>query len=216
MSEESLRGFIPRRKRELTNQIAGLEGQVRQLHAVVAHLKTELAELDRIEKTLPPLPPLSAAFTGSVTYTAAPSTNEPEPSGIVTETTRRALAMAERFRTSTIKELVVQALLDHYPDGASMTSILHFIRDAYGREIPSSSLRPQMHRMKTDYVLVQGPDGHWNLTSEKRKQYALYDHPTSRAAMKELQDDVVDESSSGEAPPRKPARFIRKSMRRIT
>jgi hypothetical protein len=98
------------------------------------------------------------------------------------------------YATRTIKELVVQALLDHFTNGASAADIRDFIRSAYGKTIEPSSLRPQLHRLKADNVLTHDTswDG-WNLTPNKRRSFKLYDHPTSRRVMKELQDDPPEE-----------------------
>ena len=108
----------------------------------------------------------------------------------------------------TIKELVIQALLDHFPNGGSSQDIRDFIRDAYRRVIPPSSLRPQLHRLKVDQILGQDPSTDtWNFQDGKRKAlYAMYDHPTSRRAMRELQDEPVadDANPSGRAAIMKP------------
>ncbi len=43
--------------------------------------------------------------------------------------------MAQRFETMTIKQLVIQALLDHLKMGGNAALICDFIRDAYKRTI---------------------------------------------------------------------------------
>jgi hypothetical protein len=48
---------------------------------------------------------------------------------------------------TTIKEMVIQALLDRFPKGALLADIRDFIQDAYGRDLLPSSLRTQMHRL---------------------------------------------------------------------
>src|SRR5260370_11413708 len=101
--------------------------------------------------------------------------------------------LAQRFAEMTIKELVVQSLLDHFRTGGTATQIRDFIRDAYGRPIPPSSLRPQMQRLKADNKLEHDPSTDtWNLTKAARVGYRLYDHPTSRKAMKELMDEAEE------------------------
>src|SRR5205807_5350620 len=92
--------------------------------------------------------------------------------------------LSPRYQTMTQKELVVQAILDNFKNGGTAAEIRDFIRDAYGIVIAPSSLRPQMHRLKADGVLTHDPSTDtWNLVPDKRVGYALYDHPTSRAAM---------------------------------
>jgi hypothetical protein len=91
---------------------------------------------------------------------------------------------------TTIKEMVVQALLDRFPKGATLLDIRDFIHVAYGRDITPSSLRTQMHRLKTDQVLGHDPSTDtWDFRDGKRRLYAMYNHPASRNAMRELKDE---------------------------
>jgi hypothetical protein len=91
----------------------------------------------------------------------------------------------------TIKELVIRALIDNFPDGGTTVDIRDFIQDAYGRDIMPSSLRPQLHRLKTDEVLghEQSTDT-WNFRDGKRQQYMMMQWPSS--AIKELRDNKDD------------------------
>lgn len=73
-----------------------------------------------------------------------------------------------------------------------MMDIRNFIHDAYGVVIVPSSLRPQMHRLKADGILGQDPTTDtWNFRDGKRQIYKMYNHPTSRKAMKELHDEPM-------------------------
>lgn len=100
----------------------------------------------------------------------------------------------KKYETMTIKELVVQALIDHFPKGGTVADIRDFIRLGYGRTIEPSSMRPQMHRLRGDGIIGQDPaNDTWDFQDGKRRLYAMYDHPTSRANMKELKDDTVED-----------------------
>lgn len=100
-----------------------------------------------------------------------------------------------KYEKMTIKELAIQALLDQFPNGGTLADIRDFIRDGYGRTIEPSSFRPQMHRLKQDGILGQDPSTDtWNFRDKKRSLYAMYNHPTSRAAMKELKDDEISDN----------------------
>jgi hypothetical protein len=156
---ETIREFIDRREKELQNQLAALDAQI-------AHRKAELKELELIKAKL---------------REAEVACDEKEifASGMA------ALPANEM----TIKQLAIQALLDHFPDGGTLADIRDFIQDAYGRGILPSSLRPQMHRLKADKVLGHEPSTDtWNFRDGMRRKYAWYNHPSSRRAMKELQD----------------------------
>jgi hypothetical protein len=94
---------------------------------------------------------------------------------------------------TTIKEMVIQALLDRFPKGATLVDIRDFIQDAYGRDVLPSSLRTQMHRLKDSEVLGHEPSTDtWDFRQGKRPLYAMYNHPSSRRAMRELKDDPTD------------------------
>ena len=96
------------------------------------------------------------------------------------------------YGSKTIKELTIQALLDHFPNGGSAVAIRDFIRDAYSRTIEPSSLRAQMHRLKADSILGHDPSTDtWNFRDGKRALYGTY--PTPRKLMKELQDGPYDD-----------------------
>jgi hypothetical protein len=91
------------------------------------------------------------------------------------------------YERLTIKQLVVQALVDHFKSGGTAIGIRDFIQDAYGRDILPSSLRPQLHRLKSAGILGQDQSTDtWDFRDGMRRRY---DHPSSIAAMTELQDD---------------------------
>jgi hypothetical protein len=190
---ENLYAFIARRERELQHQISALKGQIELIRGQLAQREHELAEVNRIRA--------SQTIAGGAMQTVV---GPPQRTGNATiagsfgrQRTTDAMPpeIAERFLQMTIKELVIQALLDHFPNGGTATEIRDFIRDAYGRSIEPSSLRPQMHRLKADGVLGQEPStDEWNFRDGKRRLYAMYDHPTSRRAMRELKDDEIPDN----------------------
>jgi hypothetical protein len=51
-----------------------------------------------------------------------------------------------KFARMTIKELVIQALIDHFPNGGTLTQIRDFIRDGYGRVIEPSRVDSNVGR----------------------------------------------------------------------
>jgi hypothetical protein len=187
MTDENFYEYINRRERELTHQIAGLKGQLEQIRGHLCQREDELREIQRVRSSL-----TSGNFAGKGSLTADAGVSRP---GIHRGRHRTHDALprniVERFAEMTIKELVIQSLLDRFPNGGSASEIRDFIRDAYGRVIEPSSLRPQMHRLKADGIIGQEPSTDtWNFQDGKRRLYAMYDHPTSRKAMKELQDDL--------------------------
>ena len=186
MAEENTHQFLGRRERELIAQIAALRGQLGPLEA-------ELVQVQKMRSFLPGgannsltsgLADLVRPFAGIANQLGLTG-NAAFDLGLIPQPPNA------RYVAMTIKELTIQALLDHFPKGGTAAEIRDFIRDAYGRVIEPSSLRPQMHRLKADAVLLHDPaTDAWNLTKEKRLAYSMYDHPTSRAAMSELKDET--------------------------
>jgi len=171
MADETFRNFLIRRERELTAKIAALRGQLSPLEAELAQIQ-DARDRNRLQASNllihPNILELDNVFDP-----------EREPQG--------------RFAEMTIKELIVQALIDAFPQGATSTALRAFIRDGYARTVEAGSLRSQLHRMKLSGILGQEPsDDTWNFRDGKRQLYARYDHPTSRKVMKELQDDPDD------------------------
>jgi hypothetical protein len=193
---ESLRAFLDRRARELRHQISALRGQL-------APKEAELAEIIHVQASLT-IAGGAPVANQVVSNDAVGLVHAGPADGFVNSLLSSRPGPApvpiadQRYADMTIKQLVIQALLDYFPNGATATQIRDFIRDAYGRVIDPSSLRPQMHRLKADEVLGHEPSTDtWNFRDGKRGLYAMYDHPTSRKAMKELQDEAPAEDKPG-------------------
>lgn len=133
MEDEDLWRFLGRRERELRHQIAALRGQL-------IPKEVEMEEIQRLRASL--------VVTGSPV--GAPVVLMPSGEALPSTT----LPVLDRL---TIKELVLLALRDHFPAGATAAQICDFVRDAYRRKIKPSSLRPQLARLKAEGVLRQDP-----------------------------------------------------------
>jgi hypothetical protein len=195
-SEETTSQFLVRRERELLAQASALRG-------MLGPLEEELADIQKAKNALAgkfEIPADAAQDLGDALAKLG---------SIATKTERFDLAaevnsLAELFSPSnalrnlrgnmTIKQMVVQALIDHFPKGGSSAQIRDYIRNAYGRAIDPGSLRPQMHRLKADSILFHEPTSDtWNLTDHARGSFLFSIPPTSRRTMKELQDGPDDE-----------------------
>jgi hypothetical protein len=188
---ETVREFLTRRKRELTHQRAAQRNEV-------AVTEAELAEVEAAMAALPPLHPMEShsggtvALEGTTRIMVPAAANMSISAGLAPQVT---ITPGPNYDEMTIKQLAVRALETNYPNGATMMDLRDFIKNAYGRVIEPSSLRPQMHRLKADSVVTHDPSTDtWNLTPEKRRHYSMYDHPTSMAAMKELKDDEIPDN----------------------
>lgn len=176
---ETLAQFLVRREHELTALISALEQQL-------GPYKAELAAIKKMKE-------LADTFVGFGLKAelvregdkGGVSVRISDPDGLVARA-----PIGDRFAKMTIKEMAVQALIDGFPDGAPLNVICQFIINGYRRPVEQASLRAQMHRMKADGVVTQNGEI-WNLDPQKRRLYAQYDHPSTRAAMQELKDDPV-------------------------
>jgi hypothetical protein len=199
LQSETLTQFLDRRERELTARASALRGQLDPVEAELVQVR-KMRELIGVSSTISASVGVAA---GAAEASGEGVANRPwGGSGVayprqglqgafLTSATAEEMAF---YLNKTIKELIVQALLDHFPDGGTATQIRDFIRDAYARAIAPSSLRPQMHRLRTDRVLTHDPSTDlWNLTPEKRKHYTLYNHPSSEKMRGELLADEPSE-----------------------
>jgi hypothetical protein len=199
---ESLAQFLDRRENELAARVSALRGQLAPL---------ELAEIQKVKMLIAgnramglPDPPSSALVPHAVTV--------PHVCDLLRQTNSNALmegpssvspltgavfydVFPTRYEKMTIKELAIQGLIDHFPNGTTTSNLREFIFSGYSRAVAADSLRTQMHRLKAQGILNQNGEI-WNLEPRKRGLYAMYNHPSSRAAMKELQDEE-DTARSG-------------------
>ena len=194
MTDENLYSYLDRRERELQHQISAFKSEIETLRGHLAQREYELAQITHFRASQTIAGGAGIANRGEVTAGMGVGVSL----GVaVVSGTPLPLQMAERLEKMTIKQLVVQALLDHFPTGANATLIRDFIRDAYGKVIQPSSLRPQLHRLKADGVLTHDTSADlWNLTAEKRKQYRLYNHPSSEKMRTELLTDEPSEPTT--------------------
>lgn len=167
---ETLYAFLGRRERELVNITSSMRTELGAAEEELAHVRSALRQIG----------PLGiGAGLGGVAAAAA--------------TGGGGVVPADRGQPFTIKELVLKALQSEFAEkGATSSEMRHFIRDVYGRDISPTSLSPQLSRLRTDGLLKQKGEDRWFLTNQGRERarfLSMYDHPTSRAAIKELQDD---------------------------
>jgi hypothetical protein len=187
LREETTNEFLDRRERELTAQISALNGQL-------APKAAELSQIRRVRAALK----LDAHLSESLPSETEPATNHP-PAGFdygAALTNVIGGRSMPAYHTMTIKELVIQALLDHFPLGGPAAAIRLFIRDAYSRGVEPGSMRAQMHRLKTDKILQHDATKDiWDFATGKRALYDTYRQVPPANAMPELQDDSSEEDS---------------------
>jgi hypothetical protein len=70
------------------------------------------------------------------------------------------------YQHLTMKQLVVKALKEHFPDGATAKQLREFIRDAWNRDIERANLSPQLSRLHGEDIL-EWRDGIWSLKKQE-------------------------------------------------
>ncbi|HLZ03740.1 MAG TPA: hypothetical protein VKR55_16525 [Bradyrhizobium sp.] len=158
MTEETTDQFLARREQELTNRAAALRGQL-------APIEAELAKVQRMKTLLEETPrPVSELAKLLVAATPPSAVQHGPPPAIPFSE-----LLSASFANWTIKDLVIQALLDGFPHGATTLELTEFIRTGYSREIDPASLRTQLHRLKAAGILGQEPNTQeWNFRDGKR------------------------------------------------
>jgi hypothetical protein len=169
MTEETLRGFLERRERELANQIVALEGALREKQLELAQVR--IAK-ERVEATGVP----DVAFgvkIGDTRAVADPEGVEGFQKTVVNSTNRMFGPDASQL---SIESLIQRSLLNRGPQGGTAPELCIFIRDAYGRDVQLDSLRAQLARSRSK-GMVEQHDGRWFLTRAGR----WYGDPPTRS-----------------------------------
>jgi hypothetical protein len=176
--EENVFQLLNRREQELTHQISALRGQIEAKENELAYVKkAKAATAISVSVGNREIPPLTQSILPHAT--AIPD-------------------LVRRFDNLTIKQLVVQALLDHYMGGATSADLREFIHNAYARSVEASSLRPQLHRLKAQGILDYFPGTEtWNLRVEKRDHYT---HALLSGALGVKAELASDENPEPEEP----------------
>jgi hypothetical protein len=172
-STEPLREFLPRRKRELTQQISALQGQI-------IPKQRELEEVTKAMQALGLEQPGNEL--ARLLASAAPDGLNVAAIGLLHNMSSNALLEGKppNFdQTMTIKQMIVYALRDHFHNGATPAELRDYIRTAYGREVDRNSISPQLTRLRDEHRVEQQVgllnEGKWWLTAIGRQ----YDHPRS-------------------------------------
>jgi DNA-binding transcriptional ArsR family regulator len=89
----------------------------------------------------------------------------------------------------TIKELILDALRDHFRDGATGTELSQHFLNVHGRDIDRTSISPQLTRLREDGVVEQ-------LSGDNEGKWALkvYSHPIEKV----LADEYAEAQSREE------------------
>jgi hypothetical protein len=139
-SEWTLREFLDRRERELTERATKLRDELLPCEAELAEIRQVKAALGHKLGSS-----LAALFLQNATAKL-------DAKGAAKRTTA---AGPDPFEQMTIKGLIVKALDEHFQAGATTQELLEFFRNAWGRDIDRASLSPQMSRLQEEGVVAR-------------------------------------------------------------
>jgi hypothetical protein len=150
-STEPVNEFLPRRERELTQQIDALRGQIVPKEQEREQIRTAMRALGLLTEASSAKPPSLASVLalsdGSIPAIPPSNSGHTLPS------------LAELLNpTLTIKQMILHALIDHFREGATPSELSGYIKVAYGREVDRNSISPQLARLREEGLVVQ-PDG---------------------------------------------------------
>lgn len=137
--------------------------KLKSLHDQITPLELELNDVRMAKKALqsdaPNVRQPQLALAGSATLKVHDAVSATTAEHVVqtTDYTRSPYARL------TIKELVLKALAEHFPRGATANQMLHVFANVWGRgDIARTSLSPQLSRLKEESRIIR--EGHvWHL-----------------------------------------------------
>lgn len=179
---ESLRDLLGRRWQEKIHQRAAVRGQL-------AALDAELADIHRAMEALGvPYNKLVAAGEGLTIggvegFSQRPAFSQASGDDVTaaqiaagqrrlnaavlstTGVTQPPLPlMMSRYQHMKLRTLIMQALVDNFPDGATAVQLREFLRNAYGRDVTRESLSPQLSRLYASSILERGEGNTWRFS----------------------------------------------------
>ena len=139
----------------LKNKIAKLDARIKRVEAIALPMKDELF---RTKSAL-------SVYLGNPVV-VEPKGNQASLDAVAHFARKTA---NPSFQKMTMKQLVVAALKEHFPNGATSNQLLSHFTTVWGRnDIMRSSLSPQLSRLKANEGLIELHGKVWTLTSKGR------------------------------------------------
>jgi hypothetical protein len=143
-----LYAYLAQREKELLEKIDYERRQITLHQLKIVPLEGELADVRRAKAMTGMFdseePHVNLGTPGSGTLAPVegdlPTLDAP-PAGYF------ATAFASPYNNMTMKDLVLNALGQHFQSGATRSELINFFRDAWNRKIEPSSLSPQLSRL---------------------------------------------------------------------
>jgi len=152
----TVRQMLETHEKAIVAKLNALREQITPLEQELLDVRMAKQALDR-ESPATRQPQFALARPSILKVQDAVSHTTADP---VVQTTDAARSPYARF---TIKELVVKALAEHFPNGATANQMLDVFSNVWGRgDIVRTSLSPQLSRLKEQHRIIR--QGHiWHL-----------------------------------------------------
>lgn len=141
-----VRSYLDEREKLLESEIAKLRGQIAPLERELFEVRIAQRAVGRHSREPLQLPLMSADGRSSVDDEAASLWKQ-----YLSVKAERLLSPYARL---TIKQLVLKALEEQFPSGATAQQLLELFASAWGREeVVRTSLSPQLSRLKAEHKI---------------------------------------------------------------
>jgi phage-related tail protein len=180
---ETLALYLKRKERELKDQIAALhsalapkERELKEVHKAMQALGLYAGPLQAfVDVAQSQLGSQQSSLEDLANEVAALARTNSTHDEIVSPLSLVTTVAAQALQNLTIKQMILNALRDHFHDGASPTELRDYMRTVYSREVNRDSISPQLARLREQGAVDMLNDGKWKIS----KLGMLYNHPSS-------------------------------------
>jgi hypothetical protein len=165
----TVRGLLDVHEKSLVERIKTLREEIVPLEQELFEVRLAKGVLQK-SVAAQSQPQLALANPRMLTPQSAASKSEVSNFALTTDRTRSP------YSSLTIKQLVLKALQEHFPHGATANDMLHLFANVWGRgDIIRTSLSPQLSRLKEDDGMIIRKGHTWFLRHPRADEKAATD-----------------------------------------
>jgi DNA-binding transcriptional ArsR family regulator len=111
--------------------------------------------------------------------------------GMIEQSPEGFWRLAKSADQKPVKEMIVQALLNRFHNGATVAILADYIHEEYGRVVDNTNLLRQLYSLKESEILINDPNkDSWKMAPQKRELYMISNGRKAYEAFRLLQDDL--------------------------
>jgi hypothetical protein len=152
--DETLADYLKRRERELIQQTAAIRGLLAPKEQELATVRQAMQAIGVQQSYVDQLQP----FLDQASDQPPPPTH-----GLLNSTEARPApgilnspAAGFPWEALTIKDMILNALKDHFHSGATPSELSEYMKTAYGRDVDRNSIGPQLARLRDERLVESG------------------------------------------------------------